>query len=51
MAVTQIEKLFGKGSIMKLGEKPIEAVAGSLNGFYRPGYSTRGRRPSAGPGH
>jgi recombination protein RecA len=26
MAVTQIEKLFGKGSIMKLGEKPIEAV-------------------------
>ena len=27
MAVTQIEKLFGKGSIMKLGEKPIEAVA------------------------
>lgn len=27
MAVTQIEKLFGKGSIMKLGEKPIEAVS------------------------
>ncbi len=26
MAVTQIEKLFGKGSIMKLGEKPIAAV-------------------------
>jgi len=26
MAVTQIEKLFGKGSIMKLGEKPIEAI-------------------------
>jgi recombination protein RecA len=26
MAVTQIEKLFGKGSIMKLGEKPIEAL-------------------------
>jgi recombination protein RecA len=26
MAVTQIEKLFGRGSIMKLGEKPIEAV-------------------------
>lgn len=26
MAVSQIEKLFGKGSIMKLGEKPIEAV-------------------------
>ncbi len=26
MAVTQIERLFGKGSIMKLGEKPIEAV-------------------------
>ena len=24
MAVTQIERLFGKGSIMKLGEKPIE---------------------------
>ncbi len=27
MAVTQIEKLFGKGSIMKLGEKPVEAIA------------------------
>lgn len=27
MAVTQIEKLFGKGSIMKLGEKPVEAVS------------------------
>jgi len=26
MAVTQIEKLFGKGAIMKLGEKPVEAV-------------------------
>ncbi|HOP86021.1 MAG TPA: recombinase RecA [Syntrophorhabdaceae bacterium] len=26
MAVTQIERLFGKGSIMKLGEKPIEEV-------------------------
>ncbi len=26
MAVSQIEKLFGKGSIMKLGEKPIEAI-------------------------
>ncbi len=26
MAVTQIEKLFGKGSIMKMGEKPIEAL-------------------------
>lgn len=26
MAVTQIEKLFGKGSIMRMGEKPIEAV-------------------------
>ncbi len=26
MAVSQIEKLFGKGAIMKLGEKPIEAV-------------------------
>lgn len=26
MAVTQIERLFGKGAIMKLGEKPIEAV-------------------------
>lgn len=26
MAVSQIEKLFGKGSIMKLGEKPIEEV-------------------------
>ncbi len=26
MAVTQIERLFGKGSIMKLGEKPIEEI-------------------------
>lgn len=26
MAVSQIEKLFGKGSIMKLGEKPIETI-------------------------
>ena len=26
MAVTQIEKLFGKGSIMKLGEKPPEEI-------------------------
>lgn len=26
MAVSQIEKLFGKGSIMRMGEKPIEAV-------------------------
>jgi len=26
MAVTQIEKLFGKGSIMRMGDKPIEAV-------------------------
>lgn len=26
MAVTQIERLFGKGAIMKLGEKPIEEV-------------------------
>jgi recombination protein RecA len=26
MAVSQIEKLFGKGAIMKLGEKPIEAI-------------------------
>jgi recombination protein RecA len=26
MAVSQIEKLFGKGSIMRLGEKPLEAV-------------------------
>jgi recombination protein RecA len=26
MAVTQIERLFGKGAIMKLGEKPIEDV-------------------------
>lgn len=26
MAVTQIEKLFGKGAIMKLGEKPVEVV-------------------------
>lgn len=26
MAVSQIERLFGKGSIMKLGEKPIEEV-------------------------
>jgi len=26
MAVTQIERLFGKGSIMKLGEKPLEEV-------------------------
>jgi len=26
MAVTQIERQFGKGSIMKLGEKPIEEV-------------------------
>ena len=26
MAITHIEKLFGKGAIMKLGEKPIEAV-------------------------
>ena len=26
MAVTQIEKLFGKGAIMKLGEKPVEEV-------------------------
>ena len=25
MAVSQIERLFGKGSIMKLGEKPIAA--------------------------
>ena len=27
MAVTQIEKMFGKGSIMKLGEKPPEEIA------------------------
>ncbi len=26
MAVSQIERLFGKGAIMRLGEKPIEAV-------------------------
>jgi recombination protein RecA len=26
MAVTQIERLFGKGAIMKLGEKPVEEV-------------------------
>jgi recombination protein RecA len=26
MAVSQIEKLFGKGSIMKLGEKPLEEI-------------------------
>ncbi len=26
MAVSHIEKLFGKGSIMKLGEKPIEVI-------------------------
>ncbi len=26
MAVSQIEKLFGKGAIMKLGEKPVEEV-------------------------
>jgi recombination protein RecA len=26
MAVTQIERLFGKGSIMKLGERPIEEI-------------------------
>lgn len=26
MAVTQIERQFGKGAIMKLGEKPIEAI-------------------------
>ena len=26
MAVTQIERLFGKGAIMKLGEKPLEEV-------------------------
>lgn len=26
MAVSQIERLFGKGSIMKLGEKPIEEI-------------------------
>jgi recombination protein RecA len=26
MAVTQIERLFGKGAIMKLGEKPVEDV-------------------------
>jgi recombination protein RecA len=27
MAVTQIEKLFGKGAIMKLGEKPADEIA------------------------
>ncbi|HEX2965547.1 MAG TPA: recombinase RecA [Syntrophorhabdaceae bacterium] len=32
MAVTQIEKLFGKGSIMKLGEKPLEAIAVASTG-------------------
>ena len=26
MAMTQIEKLFGKGAIMKLGERPIEDI-------------------------
>jgi len=26
MAVTQIERLFGKGAVMKLGEKPVEDV-------------------------
>jgi recombination protein RecA len=26
MAVSQIERLFGKGAIMRLGEKPVEAV-------------------------
>jgi recombination protein RecA len=26
MAITQIERQFGKGSIMKLGERPIEAI-------------------------
>ena len=26
MAISHIEKLFGKGAIMKLGEKPIEAI-------------------------
>lgn len=26
MAVSQIEKLFGKGSIMRMGERPIEAI-------------------------
>lgn len=26
MAVSQIERLFGKGAIMKLGEKALEAV-------------------------
>ena len=26
MAVTQIERLFGKGAIMKLGERPVEDV-------------------------
>ena len=50
-ALRAIEKMYGKGSIMKLGEKTDRSHPGCFNRFYRARYRPRNRRPSARTGH
>ena len=43
-ALSQIERQFGKGAIMKMGEQPREAIPCYLHWLFRLGYRFRHRR-------
>ena len=51
MALGQIEKQFGKGSVMKMGEKGSMAIETDLHRGPGPRPRPRHRRPAPGPGH
>ena len=51
LAVTQIEKQFGKGSIMRLGDSPIPTIDAIPSGSLALGRSAWNRRVPERPGH
>ncbi len=50
-ALAQIDKLYGKGSIMRLGANDKIDVEVDLDRLARSRYRARHRRPSQGPRH
>ena len=48
-AVSQIERAFGKGSIMRLGQDDVINVESHLHRFARARYRARHRRDAARP--
>ena len=48
-ALSQIEKQFGKGAVMRMGDAIDEATRGRLDRLARPRHRARRRRPAARP--